>query len=110
MKTKIYYSLKNNGDGSAGLDLMESQELADLEQESEMNDGDGFAENCSGSITIEHHLPIKILDDIKTVVGMIKEITDEHDKYGGNYPTEKMAALVKLKDNRESTQEDNTEK
>lgn len=93
MKTKIFYSLKDLGDGSVCLRICESKELAELDQEYEENEGDGFAEDCSGSITVEHSSPIKILDEIITVKGEIQRITRELDqsymkeyKSKGEYP------------------------
>jgi len=109
METKIFYSIKNGGDGSAFLSLMESKKLAELDQEFEENEGDGFAEDCSGSITIEHEGEIKVLRDVTTVKGEIKRITDELNedymkkyKKEGKYPEwferleKKLESLKKL--------------
>jgi hypothetical protein len=55
MKTKIYYSVQNCGDGSAYPTFMETEALADWDQEHQY---EGWGENCSGHIEIEHMGPI----------------------------------------------------
>jgi hypothetical protein len=73
MTTKIYYSVENCGDGSAYPRWMESEELAELHQKFM---DEGWGESCTGWLTIEHDSPIKILNEIKTVDSMIKEIEE----------------------------------
>lgn len=74
MKTKIYYSIRNSGDGSAYPFFMESLELAKIDQE---YDYDTWAEDCSGWITIEHTGHINILDHIETAEEMRNEILED---------------------------------
>jgi hypothetical protein len=99
MLTKVYYSLRNNGDGSAGLSWFESQELASIDQDYQ---DEGFAESCTGWITIKHDTPIEIQDDVATVDTVLAEIEEE---LGESYTTgnarklleKKKAAVLKLK-------------
>jgi predicted nuclease of restriction endonuclease-like RecB superfamily len=70
MKTKIFYSIENCGDGSAYPIFMESEELCMIEQEFM---DEGWGEPCIGHITIEHDTPIKIKNEIKTVDEVIEE-------------------------------------
>lgn len=108
--TKIYYSIKNGGDGSAGLSLMESRELAEIDQKFTNDYIEGWAECCLGWITIESDGPIKIKDEIETVDSVIKEIEEELNtdyikeyKRKGEYPDwierleSKLKALKELK-------------
>ena len=97
MRTNVYYSITNGGDGSAGIALMESKELASLVQEIDNEAGDGWAEDCSGWISIEHEGDIKILDTIETIDSLIKDIDDDYDEGDEYYPKKKMAALAGLK-------------
>lgn len=96
MITKIWYSIRNGGDGSAFPVLMESRELAELDQEYDLYD-EGWAEDCSGWVTIEHEGPITIKDDISTVDSLIKEIEEDYDKSSKYFPTKRYEALLKLK-------------
>lgn len=100
MVTKIWYSIKNGGDGSAVLVLMESKELAELDQEYSLYD-EGWAEDCSGWVTVESDSLITIKNDISTVDGEIAEI-EEYYKIGDEYfPTKRYEALLKLKGEKE---------
>jgi len=56
MKTTIYYSVENCGDGTAYPRFFESDELADWHQE---HLSEGWGESCTGSIDIESDGPIK---------------------------------------------------
>lgn len=51
MELKVYYSIQNCGDGSASIEWFESEELASWDQETQ-NEDEGWAEDCSGYITI----------------------------------------------------------
>ena len=103
MKTNIYYSVQNGGDGSAYPRLFESAELAELDQD--MME-EGWGENCSGSITIESDGPIKIIDEVTTIEDVIKDLQEDIDddiKYDNgvmNYQSkgrvEKMTKLVEM--------------
>jgi|APSaa5957512622_1039677.scaffolds.fasta_scaffold09450_4 hypothetical protein len=78
MITKIWYSVQNGGDGSAYPQLMESEKLAELDQE---HMDEGWGEPCIGSIRIEHDGPIKILNNIQTA----QEIKEEMERVYSNY-------------------------
>ena len=74
-KTKIYYNIRNAGDGSAYVVFFDSEKLADLDAK---YDWDPFAEYCTGHITIEHDGDIKISHpEIMTRQDVIKEIKEE---------------------------------
>lgn len=109
MKTKIYYSVENGGDGSAYPQLMESEELAEIDQE--FMGEYGWAEPCTGWITIESETPIRVVDEVLTVDKAIKEVEEELDqdymkdyKKCGKYPDwferleSKLKALKQLKE------------
>ena len=59
MKTIIYYSVQNGGDGSAYPLFLESKEVAEWDQD---NMSEGWGEFCTGELVIEHDGPIKIED------------------------------------------------
>ena len=98
MKTKVYYSIGNGGDGSVFVTWFESEELAKLDQEFM---DEGWAEDCSGWITIEHEGPIKILDTVETVDSMIKDtkenIKEGYDEVYVKGMKKKLGVLMKLK-------------
>ncbi len=96
MKLKVYYSVQNGGDGSAYIELMESRDLAELDQ-GHIRDDEGFAEECIGWITLESDAPIKLLDEVSTVDSLIKEIEDDYEEGSEYYPKDRMAALKALK-------------
>lgn len=74
MITKIYGSIKNAGDGSVYITWMESEELAQLDQDFE---DEGWAEPCIEELRIESEGPVKILNTIETVQNKIKELEEE---------------------------------
>ncbi len=74
MLTKIWYSVENCGDGSAYPQLMESEALAQFDQD---NMDEGWGESCIGSITIEHDSPITVKNNITTIDDRIKELEEE---------------------------------
>ncbi len=91
MKTKIWYSIQNGGDGSAGIELMESEELCKIDQK--FLGDDGWGEDCYGWITIESDSPIIVKDKITTAEEAIAEIEEElvqdfmvDYKKAGKYP------------------------
>lgn len=59
----LHYSVRNGGDGSAYPRFMESEELAEFDQE---NMTEGWGESCTGSINLESDSPIIIKDEITT--------------------------------------------
>lgn len=98
MITKIWYSVENCGDGSAYPQWMESEELAELDQDYM---DEGWGESCTGCIVIEHEGSITIKNKITTVDDMIDEIQSDYDGPDDEYfPIEKYNALKKLKENK----------
>ncbi len=96
MKTKIYYSIQDGGDGSAGVHLTESRELAEIDQEFDVyTDTNIWAEDCSGWITIESDSPIKVCGHVQTVEEAIKEIEED---FVDDCPEERLKALKKLQE------------
>jgi hypothetical protein len=55
MELKIYYSVRNGGDGSAYPTFMESLELAEWDQE---HMSEGWGESCTGSLILQSDSPI----------------------------------------------------
>ena len=94
MITKIWYSVENCGDGSAYPKFMESEALAQLDQDYM---DEGWGESCTGSIIIDSNGPISINPSLTTVDEMIEEIEDDYDKDDEYFPKEKYEALLKLK-------------
>ena len=79
MKYTLYYSVRNGGDGSAYPIFLESQELADWDQD---HLGEGWGENCSGTVTLESESPIvcdKVISKEEYYIKYIKE--DNYFKY-----------------------------
>lgn len=52
-KLKVYYSVQNGGDGSAYPVFFTDKDVAEFHQEQENEDGEGWAESCTGDITFE---------------------------------------------------------
>jgi hypothetical protein len=73
MKTKIYYSVQNYGDGTAHPVFFSSQELADLHQKHQC---EGWAEDCVGFIEIESDNPIQCVQ-VQTRKDMLKELHED---------------------------------
>jgi hypothetical protein len=71
---KIYYSIQNYGDGSAGPSWFDTEELAELDQE--LMD-EGWGEPCTGWLTVESDSPINVLDEIMTLDKMVEETERE---------------------------------
>lgn len=94
-KLKIYYSLQNAGDGSVYIDWVESQELATWLQES---DDEGWAEDCSGYVTIESESPITFSEEITTIDELIKERENDVVNYVANYGEDTMFAIKPAKE------------
>lgn len=91
--TKIWYSVRSGGDGSAHICLMESEKLCELDQ---THMDEGWGEECIGWITIEHEGPITIKDDIATVESEIAEVLECYKPGEKYFETEKYEALKKL--------------
>lgn len=75
MKTTIYYSVENCGDGSAYPEFFDREDVCDAHQD---NLTEGWGESCTGSLTITSAGPIKV-QGITTLRGAIKE-ADEQDQ------------------------------
>jgi len=69
MKRKIFYSINNGGDGSAYPIFLESQELAEWDQDHMWG---GWGESCDGSITIESDSAI-FCEDVISIEDYFKE-------------------------------------
>ena len=67
---KIYYSIRNGGDGSASITWMESQELASWDQDHMY---EGWGEDCSGSIEIEGRFLEKVITKEAYLLDMDEE-------------------------------------
>lgn len=67
----IYYSITNGGDGSAYPEFMESEELAEWDQD---HQSEPWGEPCTGSIEIESDSPITV-----------KDLTTKESYYINNY-------------------------
>ena len=71
---KIYYSIQNYGDGSAGPSWFAPEELAELDRE--LMD-EGWGESCTGWITVESDSPINVITEIMTLDGVVNETEKE---------------------------------
>ena len=101
MITKIWYSISNNGDGSASVIPMESEELCELHQRLLMDEG--WAEDCHSYIAIESENPIIIKEAVTTIDDCIEEIKEElkwceRDEEEKKLLNRKLEALNKLKE------------
>lgn len=72
MITEIWYSVQNCGDGSAYPKLMESKELAELDQDTM---DEGWGESCTGRIVVESDSPIKV-KNVSTIEDEIKDVNE----------------------------------
>lgn len=76
---KLYYSVTNGGDGSAYPTFVESAKLATWLQENDICD-EGWAEDCSGTITLKSDSPITCDESIQTIEETIEEYEDCGDE------------------------------
>ena len=81
-KTTIYYSVSNGGDGSAYPNFFFDKDCADLHQEI-VNEGEGWGEDCVGSLTITHTGTIEI-DNCMTREEYIKNFQNDLKHYVGD--------------------------
>jgi len=72
MKLIIYYSVQNGGDGSAYPQFMESEELAEWDQNHMSED---WAESCDGQVVIESD-SLMTCKDVVTALGYYLEKGD----------------------------------
>jgi hypothetical protein len=73
---KLFYSVRNGGDGSAYPTFMSSQALADYDQD---NMDEGWGESCTGSITLKSESPITVEDEIETPESYLINLIDNDD-------------------------------
>jgi len=92
MRTKVWYYVGNNGDGSVSVYFCETEKLAKLLDELESEDGEGWGEICASYVMIESDSPIVVLE-ILTASELVKEIDDDYDKDDVGYPHKKHKAL-----------------
>jgi len=71
---KIFYSVRNGGDGSAYPTFMSSLALAEYDQE---HMSEGWGEPCTGSITLTSESPITVQDEIETPESYLITLIDE---------------------------------
>lgn len=69
----LYQSIRSGGDGSASAVLMESQELAEWDQE---HQDEGWGEECIETIRLQSDSPIEIIDEVETALGYLLELLD----------------------------------
>ncbi len=69
-KSTFWYSISNNGDGSASIHWMESKELAEWDQDSM---DEGWGEPCLGNIEVEGD-NVRLIEDIETKESYLLEL------------------------------------
>jgi hypothetical protein len=74
---KLFYSVRNGGDGSAYPTFMNSQALADYDQE---NMDEGWGESCTGVITLKSESPISVVEEIETPESYLINLIDNDEK------------------------------
>lgn len=92
MKTTIWYSVENGGDGSAYPIFYETEKLADWDQNQQEEEDNGWAEHCVGCLTIEHYGPMSV--DKVITAEQAKAEMEKYDDY--KYNPKKYAALIEL--------------
>ena len=73
---KIFYSVRNGGDGSAHPTFMSSLALAQYDQD---HMTEGWGESCTGSITLTSESPITVKDEIETPESYLITLIDDED-------------------------------
>jgi hypothetical protein len=69
----LHYSVQNGGDGSAYPQFMESEALAEFDQD---HMSEGWGESCTGSITLRSDSPIEVVDEIYTAAYFLLNLID----------------------------------
>lgn len=91
MKTTIYYSVQNCGDGSAYPAFFDRKELADLDQEYQY---EGWGEDCVGYLEIESDSPVTI-SDVQSKEEVLAELYSElYDEDGKMHSWEEEGGLL----------------
>lgn len=106
MKTELWYSVQNGGDGSAYPQLMESEAQCELDQRFMQ---DGWGESCVGCFVVESDGPV-VVKSVVIIAAQRKQIAEQLNedhmrkyKREGKYPewVERLeghlAALIALK-------------
>lgn len=98
--TTIYYSIENNGDGSASTEFFTTAKLANWHQD---NLHEGWGEPCTGSLSLTHEGPVafdkKVLNERQTLEllragDMDGDLHDFIDRFfGGKDPSDLSADL-----------------
>lgn len=77
-KLELFYSPSNGGDGSVGVNFVESAKLASWLQENDICD-EGWAEDYNGSIILESESPIVCKESIDTIEDTLEYYEDCND-------------------------------
>ncbi len=81
MKTTIYYSVQNCGDGSAYPKFFYDKICADVHQEAQI---EGWGEDCTGVLEIEHNSPTSItIGECITYKEYLAELEADLASYNG---------------------------
>ena len=101
METKLWYSVRNCGDGSVGLNLYESKELAELDEEYEtaMWDED-WAESSISCISIISQEKIEIKEGVETVSSFKIKLEKELSYDSNDGSTKKILETCLIKANK----------
>lgn len=92
---ELFYSVVNNGDGSASVMFFLSKKLADIHQEFKNLDC-GWGEHCVGTILLESDSEITVRNKIITKEELLKNITEELEYCEEIYPDESYPDLEEL--------------
>jgi len=76
METTIWYNIHNCGDGAASLKMFESEELAEWDEQAEIDADYGWGDSCVGRIVVKHNGEI-FVEEINTIDDVMKEIEEE---------------------------------
>lgn len=76
LKVKFYYTISNNGDGSASVQFYPDQESAQLACDIEDETGEPFCENWPNAITLEFNEAGVLLNPTMTKIQLLKELAE----------------------------------
>ena len=87
MKSTVYYSVDNCGDGSAYPRFFEDEDCAAVHQNLLNEGGEGWGEDCTGSLDVETDGPVKFLDAMtrEEYIKNLQEIVDTNDEDDSYY-------------------------
>ena len=83
MISKVYYSVRNCGDGSAYPTFFEDELCAELHQNLQNENGEGWGETCTGVLEVKSKTPVEFLH-ITTRKEYIKELEETLEE-GNDY-------------------------